>query len=72
MHSLPQVGRSHHHALMFDVMQTLANGCSVDHSSSCITLVILWIVLMVCAAQVLIALFTRGGEHIERKEEEKK
>lgn len=56
---------------MFDILQTLANGCSTNHASSCITLSILWIVLIVGATQVLCTLFNRPITVEESKEEKK-
>jgi uncharacterized membrane protein YedE/YeeE len=55
---------------MFDILQTLANGCSTNHLASCITLAILWIILIVGATNVLCTLFNRTIT-VEEKEENK-
>ncbi len=55
---------------MFDILQTLANGCSTDHLVSCITLAILWIILIVGATNVLCTLFNRSLI-VEEKEDNK-
>jgi hypothetical protein len=52
---------------MFDILQTLANGCSTNHPASCITLAILWIVFVVGATNVLCTIFTRNAEDEEEK-----
>ena len=53
---------------MFDVLQTLANGCSTNHAASCITLAILWIIAVIGATNVLCTLFKRDSITVEEKE----
>jgi hypothetical protein len=55
--------------LMFDVLQTLANGCSTNHVASCITLAILWIIAVIGATNVLCTLFNRTITVKEKKED---
>jgi hypothetical protein len=54
--------------VMFDVLQTLANGCSTNHAASCITLAILWIIAVIGATNVLCTLFKRDSITVEEKE----
>ncbi len=71
MYALRQVDGPGDYVLM-DLLQTLANGCSVNHSASCITLVILWTVTVIGLTNILCAIFTRGVISIEEEEKEEK
>jgi len=55
---------------MFDILQTLSNGCSVGSGVSCITLSFLWVVLIAGTVNVLCTLLRRHDH--EEEEEEKK
>jgi uncharacterized membrane protein YedE/YeeE len=55
--------------LMFDILQTLANGCTTGSTVSCITLAILWIILIVGATNVLCTLFNRTITVEEKKDD---
>lgn len=65
LHPLPNV------RVMFDVLQTLSNSCATDRIVPCLTLSLLWIVLVAGTVQVLCAIFNRTITVEEAKEEKK-